>query len=687
LTHAPGQRSRSRLQLAPDLAPLLPGLGALLIFVVWASHGGGYASTVWMPGAVLVVMLTGIAAVAYPGAVRSMPPLVIAAIGSFAAFTIWCFVSIAWSDDKGIAWEGANRTALYLAVFVLFALTPWSVRGAACLLTLFSLAIAVVAGVELIQAVSASHPGRFFDGGRFSEPVGYSNGTAALFLVAFWPGIALATRRELPPVLRALLFAGCGILAETAVLSQSRGSLFTMPIVAVLFVALVPRRVLAILGLLAVGVTVLVVRDPLLDVYRVVLDHGDIHQALRRAGAAIAISGASLFAIGLAGAFLDRRLAGWGGEARLRLAGSIAVTILLAAGAVLLAVKVEDPWTRVDHAWHSFTEKPAPLGNRPDPNSHFVADAGSGNRYDFWRVAWDEFNRHPVRGVGVDNFAADYLLHRRTVEEPLYPFSVELRVFSQTGVIGALAFVLFVATAVGAAWQRRGNPWQRAIAVGCLAPLAYWLIHGSAEWLWEIPAVTAPVVALLALSARLGGDQTAAKRPLARGRSAALAVVAVLAAGGAIAIAASLAFPWGSALKVQSATQVWRQQPQLAFARLDSARTLNPLSDQPDLIAGAIATNQRDWGRARFFLLRALGRNGRNWYPYLELGLIDAYTGHRARAFRELRKVRALNPRERLTDFVEGRLRIREPVPPPVINAILRKRVEAVIAPAPTATP
>ena len=43
------------------------------------------------------------------------------ALACLAAYTVLSFLSILWARVPADAWEGANRTLLYLAVFALFA--------------------------------------------------------------------------------------------------------------------------------------------------------------------------------------------------------------------------------------------------------------------------------------------------------------------------------------------------------------------------------------------------------------------------------------------------------------------------------------------------------------------------------------------------------------------------------------
>ena len=70
------------------------------------------------------------------------------ALGCLAAYTALSYLSILWAGVPGDAWEGANRTLLYLLVFALFAC--WRQRGAsaALLLGAWTLAMVVLAGVR-----------------------------------------------------------------------------------------------------------------------------------------------------------------------------------------------------------------------------------------------------------------------------------------------------------------------------------------------------------------------------------------------------------------------------------------------------------------------------------------------------------------------------------------------------------
>jgi tetratricopeptide (TPR) repeat protein len=139
---------------------------------------------------------------------------------------------------------------------------------------------------------------------------------------------------------------------------------------------------------------------------------------------------------------------------------------------------------------------------------------------------------------------------------------------------------------------------------------------------------------------------------------------------------ASLALPWLSAREVERAYDVWQESPDDAYAILERARRLNPLSARPDLVAGAIAMRQEDFDRAEEAFERALERNGEDWYAELELAIVAALEGRRDDALARLDRAEELNPGEEAVSLVREGVLDGEPVDPRVIDRIFLQRVE-----------
>jgi tetratricopeptide (TPR) repeat protein len=166
-----------------------------------------------------------------------------------------------------------------------------------------------------------------------------------------------------------------------------------------------------------------------------------------------------------------------------------------------------------------------------------------------------------------------------------------------------------------------------------------------------MPGLAAPAFAMLGIAMRVG--DTEAPRISARAnRLVKFAGVAV-----AVVAAVSLVMPWIAAREVDSALRGWRAEPQVAFERLARARRFDPLSDRADVYASVIAGEIGDGATQRAALERALERNPHNWYPYMELGVLEMRAGRRASALRYLAKARELNRLETTLIVVEDWLR------------------------------
>ena len=113
----------------------VPALGALALMVVWATDQAGYPLTHWAPGGLIVLALLAIALLrVQPAAGARFPCPCGSRWAALAAYTALSFLSILWAGVPGDAWEGANRTLLYLLVFALFAC--WAQTGATAALLL-----------------------------------------------------------------------------------------------------------------------------------------------------------------------------------------------------------------------------------------------------------------------------------------------------------------------------------------------------------------------------------------------------------------------------------------------------------------------------------------------------------------------------------------------------------------------
>lgn len=628
----------------------LPALAAVALLVVWASSQVGYPLTHWAPGGLIALALVGIAALARRPVLAELPLGVKLAVGCLALYTVLSFCSIAWADVPGDAWEGADRTLLYLLVFALFALWPARGAGAGLLLSLWTLATVALGAYVALRLASATGGGFYgmFSGERLSYPAGYPNASAAQWMIAFWPALLLASGRSVPWALRGLLAGGAVLLADVALLSQSRGSVVASAVMLVLVFALVPGRVRLFATALPVAVGVAATAPLVLRVGTRIQDGASPYGA---AHTAVAVSFAAAVAVGLAvaaGALAERRAGVSAARSARRLVGALAWVTLLAIVVGGLAA-AGNPVARARRAWDSFK---GGYGSNTG-ETRLLSGLGS-NRYDFYRVALDQFTAHPLVGIGVDNYQEQYLAQGRSGETPRYPHSVELRVLSQTGIAGALLAVVGLAGALAAGWRamrRRDDALARTVAAAALAGFGYWVVHGSADWFWEIAGLGAPAFAMLGIACSLAPRHSVETRAPSAARAAGgsrRALAALLAGALALACAYAFAAPWLSELQVQSAARIWPRAPLAAYAQLEEAASADPLSARPYLVAGSIALRFGDLRRAQGYFSRALGRAPNQSYATLELGAIASAAGEPGRAERLLRRAVRLAPREAL---------------------------------------
>ena len=289
---------------------------------------------------------------------------------------------------------------------------------------------------------------------RLSYPVSYPNNAAALFLIAFWPLMWLASGpEERAPVRGISLGLATGVLS-LAIMTQSRGAVWSLGISLVIMFIVSPARIRALLYLL-VPALLMMYEFPNLNRYWIegpqslggriggsddtgCLDRRNVHRD-------------------------DSRPAGEMGQGQYADEGAIrhdhSPCSLGGAvyGSVALTQNVGGPFAWISQAWKEFS------------GAERQADQGTGTRFSMlyssgrvpiWGVAWKEFEGAPVLGVGADNFIFDYdRLREVETVKPQQAHSIELQVLGETGVIGGLfAFGGMLLAMGGILWPRCASP-------------------------------------------------------------------------------------------------------------------------------------------------------------------------------------------------------------------------------------
>jgi hypothetical protein len=639
--------------------PPLPGMAAVALLLVWAYHDGGYDAGTWYWGALVVLALVAIALISPRRPSLSAP--VKLALLAFSLYVGWSYLSIAWARSAGDALQGSNRALLFLLIFALFSLLDWRSEAALWTLVVYVIGLGVIEGAVLIRLATAPDAFAMFSGARLVTPTGYYNATAALFTISALLAIALSVRRELPLLLRGLTLAiGCGGL-QLAVLAQSRGWLFTLPAVAVIAALVVRERLrVAVAAAVAVVATLAVLR-PLLHVFKILDTPRNPDPVFRHAGKVGLIACGAVFVVGVGLAAWDRRARVPSLSRRVqRVLGAVVAAAAIAAAIAGGVVATHGhPFRFVSRQWSGFTN----VNGSGDTGSHF-SQVGT-SRYDFWRVSLYAVGAHPLQGLGQDNFSEYYVTRRHTSEEPTWTHSIELRLLVHTGIVGFLLFTAFIVAAVLAALRtRRTGGLAGALAGAAMLPLVVWLVHGSVDWFWEMPALSGPALAFLGLAGALAPRgavdpaPAAARRPLPR--SAVLAGTGVAVLAGTVV----LGFPYLSVTRVSNANHISARSSAQALRDAATAADLNPLSAEPGRVGGTIALRTGRPLEAQQRFEQAIARDPGGWYAWFGAGLAASALGENIRAQRAFKVAASINDRQRAVTEALARVNTVRPLTP-----------------------
>jgi hypothetical protein len=504
--------------------------------------------------------------------------------------------------------------------------------------------------------------------GRLSEPTGYANATANLWLLGVWPALYVALTPTLRWPIRALGLGAAAVLLQTALMSQSRGWLVGAVIASAAFVLLHPRHWGALVALLVPAAATVIGWDTLTGM-RDATTVGQLDDAFTDARSWIWITTLIIVVVGAAGALLDERVRRRVGEspqrrrrANLAFYGCAGVLALVLAGTLALSTGwIDERWTDFkDLSYQPETERAGRFGNIDS------------SRYDTYRVSLNLFRENPVGGIGAENFAVPYLQERRTGEAPRYAHSLVFTLISSLGAVGTLLFVGFL-TAAGVAFariRRRGSPGAREVVVGAIVVPIAWLAHASLDWLYEWPALALPALAMLAIAARTTDRDSvgASGRPVDWLRSmparAAVGIIVVVAG-------VSLVLPAAGARYERSAFRVGNSDPQTAINRLDRAADVDPLDADPLVAQSIFARRSGDRDKARAALIEAVDREPKNWFAHFEMALLEGEARNYPAAQQAIREAETLNPRQELVHEVRRRIDRRRPIDASQIEAEL----------------
>lgn len=659
------------------MAPFLPAAIVVAGWLLWSHFEGGYFPETWYPSAIAAVGLlfaTGV------GAGRLLPPSRSGrvALAALAGLVAWAFLSLAWSPSAGTGWASADKLLLILAVSWTMMLLPWTARALTIALAAWVLGTVAVCAVSIVGA-SGGSPADYFIEGRYLDPIGYSNAVSALPAMALFPAIWLCSRPGAGMASRAGFLASAVFLAEFALLPQSRGAVIGCLVAFVVFVALVPGRLRLILPLLVLAGAIAISVEPIYHVYTVGIELSEaaeaqktipglhLRPALDDAARAMLLTSVGAGVVGALIGWLEAGVRVGEGTLRRARRGVAAVLAIVAlAGLGVAAANAGRITDDVSERWNTFKsheETPATTGPRLTANY-------SDQRYDYWRVALDQFQRTPLAGAGIGSFEGIYSANRREDKPSKYVHDIWLRALAEGGLVAAvLLLILLVGGGVGLGrrWRVLDEQGRGLIAV-CVAVPAYFLAHASVDWLEEFPALVAPALALPLIGLVFDAPPAQGREGGRAARYAAIATAGLL----ALAAAAALAVPFLAERHLTRGSAIGLSDVRAARQELNRAASLNPLSPEPRLRAGTILVAAgRPVAAGREF--EAALEVEDNWYAHLELALLAAQAGHREDALTHLAKARQLDRHDPFLAEASAKIRHDASVDTAAFNSEIRR--------------
>jgi hypothetical protein len=641
---------------------LLAALLGLLAYACFAHGAARQPGEAWLEIGLVALALGAGATGLLGGPVRLRAPrAALAGVALLALFAVWSGVSLGWSIAPDRTWAELNRALAYALAaglgLAIGASAPRAVErfaagwlGVALLVALYALGGKIVPGLHL-GPLDLDHTD---DVARLRAPLEYWNALALVCVMAVPVAVCLASDRERRPRLRLAALLALYVLGLTIGLTYSRGGVVGVVVVAIVLTALGGARLrgLAVLAL-GLGATAI----PLAVAFsRLGLKANGAPLALRAHdgrifGAVVLGCGLLLLGAGLAALRAEDRIAWTARRSRLTtraLAGAAALVALLALAG--LAGSQRGVGGSVSHAWDEFTT--VKQQSQFDPVR--LVSTNSGNRWVWWKEAAGAWSDAPLVGHGAGSFA---LLHKRYRAQPLpvtQAHSVPLEALAETGIVGLLLLGGGVLALLAAALARlRATPAgpERDLGVALVAAAIAWAVHGLYDWDWNIPAVTAPPLAMLGVVAAWRGPRPVAAGALSAARapdSAARGLAVAAATLAAAAAVASAGLPaWADGKADAAAAAAAGDTPaalEAAAAQADLAGRLDPLSVRPLFVGAAVAEGRGRLLTARALLLDAAGRQPENPEVWLRLAGLALRLADRPGFGRAATRALALDP-------------------------------------------
>lgn len=509
--------SRATL-VAAALAAIGPG--AITFYLAFRS-GGYFAGAPAIVAVVLGVALMLRLVLAEDPFEGFGPTLICAAVG-LGLYAVWTLTSALWSHAPAQALIEFDRALMYWLGLVLFGSFGWTRERMVWAMRMLALAMVLVAVASLVTRVlpELHHIQASIENDRLSYPLSYWNAVGIFAAVTIVLCVGLATRREEPPVVKALAAAAVPLVTATLYFCFSRGALAALAIGLVVFfvccirreliasvISIVPPTVVAVL--LCLGTHELSTKH-YSDALGVSEGHTLTWQLIGCAVAAAALRVATIP--------LDRRLDRIQISAQARRRAWIVTGVTAALIVVIGGIAVNAP-RKIGHGFDKFTES----GSLQDPKElqDRYTTLNNNGRVVQWELGWDTFKKHPLLGTGAGTYGQVWAKEGNGLFKVVNAHSIYFETLSNLGAPGLILFLIALFSIMVGLLMRIRGP-DQILYAALFAAVFTWAIHAGFDWDWEMPATGFFIFAVggMAIAARASGAP-AEGEPDAEGESTA----------------------------------------------------------------------------------------------------------------------------------------------------------------------
>jgi hypothetical protein len=224
---------------------------------------------------------------------------------------------------------------------------------------------------------------------------------------------------------------------------------------------------------------------------------------------------------------------------------------------------------------------------------------------------------------------------------------------AERGIVGGVLFFGFLGTCLaGGLWKRfKALSAEGKGQVGAMiAAVIYWLVHSSADWFWQIPAISLPVMVYLAmLVAPWSNREFAPSRWPLRLVGAGVAALAVAAVAPLYIADRYLTQSYATA------------NPWMALMAVEQAQRFNPVDPYLPRRKAELALQIGDWPRAEEAYRRSIQLNPEHYASYSLLAFFYEEEGEPEKALSLYRKALVLNPLDKELNRRVARLEAETP--------------------------